>query len=465
MYKIFGHYLPRSLIYLCLTESLIFLVCVYTGIQVAGRGASTNAPIQDLPDIMVFAGAMLISMLAMGLYRRDLRESFTSVIQRLCVSLLLGAGLLYLYFILSREELHKHVPHFTAVACAFVCVIFCRYIWHKRDAPHVKRVLVMGDGHKARRLESLRRNVDRAGIDIVGYITMENSTEPSAAALPLLKQLDGDTLNLAEFISRHRIDEVVIALDDQRNLLPTRAIMEVKLRGAHIIDINTFLERQMGKIDLNTFQTSNFIFSDGFSSNPMRSFIKRLMDVVVSGMLLMAALPVMALAALAIWVESGCRGTIIYRQQRNGLNNRVFNIIKFRSMRENAEHTGAPVWAATDDPRVTRVGHIIRKTRIDELPQLINVLRGDMSLVGPRPERPQFTRELNDMIPLYSLRACVKPGITGWAQICYPYGASVRDAGEKLQFDLYYIKHQNIFLDLLILLQTTAVIFLCKGAR
>jgi len=466
MYKLFGHYLPRTLFYLCLVESFIFLVCVIAGILLAGGGLSASAYIPALPDTAVFIGTMLICMFAMGLYRRDLREGFQTILLRLCMSLLLGIAVLYLYFSINREGLFSHITQLTAVVFAFICIILWRFLWHRSKAQHhIKRVLVLGAGRKARRLERLRRGIDRAGIDVVGFVDLEGSRDSPEEVQPVLKRVNGAPFNYKAFIDKHGIDEVVVALDEQRNCLPTRDIMEMKLRGIHVIEISTFLERQMGKIDLDTFQTGSFIFSDGFSSNLFRSATKRFMDIIVSGLLLTAGAPVMALAVLAIWLESGCRGTIIYRQKRVGLNNRTFDILKFRSMQENAEDGGAAVWAAPNDVRVTRVGCFMRKTRIDELPQLINVLRGEMSLVGPRPERPQFTRHLATIIPSYRLRTCVKPGITGWAQICYPYGASVRDAGEKLQFDLYYMKHYNCFLDVLILVQTIAVIFLCKGAR
>jgi sugar transferase (PEP-CTERM system associated) len=465
MYKLFGHYLPKTLFYLCLVESLIFLVWVNTGALFTERSFSVNVNSSAIPDAVVFTGTMLISMLAMGLYRRDLREKFQTLLLRLCMSLLLGIALLYFYFTVNREEPVTHVTQFASVVCAFICIIFCRFLLYRRKIHQVKRVLVLGAGNKAHRLARLRRKTDRFGIDVLGYIDMEDSRDTTEKGGRILKRVNGEPFNYTEFITRHGIDEIVVALDEQRNRLPARDIMEMKLQGVHVIDINTFLERQLGKIDLDTIQTSSFIFSDGFSISLLASITKRVLDIIVSGLLLTVTAPIMGLTALAIWLESGCRGTIIYRQERTGLNIRSFNILKFRSMQKNAEQDGTPVWAAANDVRVTRVGRIIRKTRIDELPQLINVLWGEMSLVGPRPERPQFDHHLTETIPFYRLRSCVKPGITGWAQICYPYGASVHDAVEKLQYDLYYIKHQNIFLDLLILLQTAAVILLCKGSR
>ena len=465
MYRIFGHYFPKTLLYLCLIECLIFLLFLNTGAILAGGNISVDAYLPTIPDTVLFITVMLFSMLAMGLYRRDMRERFIQVLLRLMMSLFIGVSILCLYFALSHERLLSHNAHLIGVACAFICIIALRFLWHTCRDIRIKKVLVIGAGIKAGRIEQLRRKSDRTGIKIAGYIDPGGQENRMVNSNRILKRVNGEPFNYAEFITSNGIEEVVIALDEQRNRLPARDIIEIKIRGVHVIEVNTFLERQLGRIDLNTFQPGNFIYSDGFSMNLMKTFSKRLTDVIVSVFLLTATLPLILLTSLAIWIESGFGGTIIYRQTRMGLNNRPFEILKFRSMMENAEQNGGPVWASTDDARVTGVGRIIRKTRLDELPQLINVLKGDMSLVGPRPERPEFTRRLSEHIPFYGLRTYIKPGITGWAQICYPYGASIREAGEKLQYDLYYIKHFNIFLDFLILLQTLTVIFLCKGAR
>jgi sugar transferase (PEP-CTERM system associated) len=230
-----------------------------------------------------------------------------------------------------------------------------------------------------------------------------------------------------------------------------------------IVDLPTFFERETGYVQLNSLSASWMIFSEGFSRTGSQKVLKRVFDITVSVVMLIATLPVMVLAALAIWHETG--RPILYRQKRVGESGRVFEILKFRSMHIEAERDGVPRWAKKDDDRVTRVGRFLRTTRIDELPQLINVLRGDMSFVGPRPERPPFVSELSRKVPFYASRHSVKPGITGWAQIRYPYGASVDDAVQKLQFDLYYVKNHSLFLDLVILLQTTQVVLFGQGAR
>jgi sugar transferase (PEP-CTERM system associated) len=237
------------------------------------------------------------------------------------------------------------------------------------------------------------------------------------------------------------------------------------LSGVAVIDIVDFLERESGKVRLDVLNPSWIIFSPGFDRSRFRETSKRALDVVASIALLVVALPLMVLTIAAIKIEDGLGAPVLYRQQRVGRGGRLFNVLKFRSMRTDAEQPGQAVWARKQDARVTRIGAFIRKVRIDELPQVVNVLKGDMSLVGPRPERPEFVASLEDRIPYYRERHCVKPGITGWAQLCYPYGSSEHDAAEKLQYDLYYIKNHSFVFDLMILLQTAEVVLWGQGGR
>jgi sugar transferase (PEP-CTERM system associated) len=256
----------------------------------------------------------------------------------------------------------------------------------------------------------------------------------------------------------------VLALEERRNALPLKDLLRVRTTGVQVSEISSFLERETGRIDLNSVNPSWLIFSDGFASTRMLSSVfKRAFDIVASGLLLVITLPVILLTALAIKLES--KGPAFYRQRRVGLYNESFDILKLRSMRQDAEVAGTAVWAAEQDPRITRIGRFIRKVRIDELPQTWTVLKGEMSFVGPRPERPQFVEQLEDQLPYYAERHMVKPGITGWAQINYPYGASIEDARHKLEYDLYYAKNYSPFLDMLILLQTLRVVLWPTGAR
>ena len=246
-------------------------------------------------------------------------------------------------------------------------------------------------------------------------------------------------------------------------MLPLRELLDCKLAGVNVLDLASYFERTLGQIRLDSLKVGWLIFSEGFRQGWLRSFVKRAFDIVAASIQLVVALPVMLVTALAIVVEDGF--PIIYRQERVGLNGRLFKVIKFRSMRRDAEKDGKARWATAHDDRTTRVGRVIRKVRVDELPQIFNVLMGDMSLVGPRPERPYFVDQLTRDIPFYAVRHSVKPGVTGWAQVSYHYGASVDDSIQKLQYDLYYVKNHTLFLDIVILFETVGVVLTCRGAH
>ena len=270
--------------------------------------------------------------------------------------------------------------------------------------------------------------------------------------------------NLSEHVVALRAGEVVLALEERRNALPLNDLLRVKTTGVHVNDIASFSERETGRVDLATTNPSGLIFSDGFSAGQRISKVgKRLFDIVASLIVLIVGLPLILVAGIAVVLDS--RGPVFHRQPRVGLFGEPYDIYKIRSMRTDAEAEGKAVWASENDSRITRVGRIIRKLRIDELPQLWCVLKGEMSFVGPRPERPSFVEELEQKMPFYAERHMVKPGLTGWAQINYPYGASVEDARVKLEYDLYYAKNYSPFLDLLILLQTVRVVLWPDGAR
>jgi sugar transferase (PEP-CTERM system associated) len=321
-------------------------------------------------------------------------------------------------------------------------------------------VLVLGAGSRAASVEAL---LDKLGpgarFHLVGFVQCGDE-QPSVDKSKLV----GDCGVLRALVEQHRVGQIVVGVRDRRNgHFPTASLLECRLGGISIVDLPTFFERETGYVQLNSLSASWMIFAEGFSRSRFQRVLKRLFDVSVSVAMLSATLPVMVLATLAIWLEAG--RPILYRQQRVGESGKIFEILKFRSMRVGAERDGVPEWATPNDDRVTRGGRFLRRTRVDELPQLINVLRGDMSFVGPRPERPFFVSELSRKVPFYASRHSVKPGITGWAQIRYPYGASVDDAVQKLQFDLYYVKNHSLFLDFVILLQTTQVVLFGEGAR
>jgi sugar transferase (PEP-CTERM system associated) len=306
--------------------------------------------------------------------------------------------------------------------------------------------------------QSLQEN--DPSIELVGYFSSSNEKEPAVSTLRILSP--GQTLTDA--VNKNRVDKIVVALSERRGgSMPMRELLDCKVKGIQVIDIATHFEQFLGQIHLDAVSAGWLIFGDGFKQGWVRSIVKWLFDMIGASFLLLIASPVMLVTALLIFLEGG--GPVLYRQERVGRYGRIFNVIKFRSMRNDAEKDGTPRWASAGDARVTRIGKIIRKMRIDELPQLFCVLKGDMSLVGPRPERPYFVDRLTLEIPYYALRHGIKPGLTGWAQVRYHYGASIKDTQHKLQYDLYYVKNHSWFLDLVILFETVGVVLTGKGAQ
>jgi sugar transferase (PEP-CTERM system associated) len=319
------------------------------------------------------------------------------------------------------------------------------------------RVLVLGTGQVGRLIAGLEPTSARP-FRIIGFL----DDDPGAADMvPEGHALLGKIQDLDVLVEETRPDIVVIAQIDRRGCFPAKALLACRLRGIRVEDWPTFYEKAEGKILVTAVRPSWLIFSDGFVKTPRTEIIKRLFDITMSLAGLLLSSPLMVLAAVAVKLESP--GPILYRQPRLGQNGCVFILNKFRSMREDAEKETGPVWTTRRDPRITRVGSFLRRTRLDELPQLFNVLVGHMSFIGPRPERPEFVAELQKQIPYYMERLAVKPGITGWAQVKYQYGSSVEDALEKLQYDLYYIKNLSLFLDLLIVLNTVQVVLFARG--
>jgi sugar transferase (PEP-CTERM system associated) len=319
------------------------------------------------------------------------------------------------------------------------------------------RVLVLGTGQVGRLIAGLEPTSARP-FRIIGYL---DDAPGAADMVPEGYALLGKTQDLDALVEETRPDIVVIAQLDRRGCFPTQALLECRLRGIRVEDWPTFYEKAEGKILVTAVRPSWLIFSDGFVKTPRTEIIKRLFDISLSLLGLALSLPLMILAAAAVKLDSS--GPMLYRQPRLGKNGCVFILNKFRSMRQDAEKDTGPVWSGQRDPRITRVGNFLRRTRLDELPQLYNVLVGHMSFIGPRPERPEFVAELQKQIPYYMERLAVKPGLTGWAQVKYPYGSTVEDAVEKLQYDLYYIKNLSLFLDLLIVLSTVQVVLFARG--
>ncbi len=424
----------------------------------AAREAFTRiAPIRGLlPALVVTA-----SMAAFGLYQAHARQNRLDVFLRLVLAFGFGGvALMVLYYLVPRVYIGRGVLALTLVL-GFVGIQALRAGAHRLFGAEAfkRRVLVYGAGANADLInQRLRRASDRQSFAIVGFVPVPGHRQVVADAL--LARTD---LALPELVEMLGIHEIVVAPDERRGGLPMEEMLACAQRGTNVIDLAAFFEREAGLIKLNVVEPSTLVFSGGFDHSLPRMLSKRCFDVAAAALLLLASWPAMLLVALCISLES--RGPVLYRQVRVGESGRTFSLVKFRSMRVDAEGDGVARWASRNDDRVTRVGAFIRKTRLDELPQLFNVLRGEMSFVGPRPERPQFVDQLNQEIRYYNVRHSVKPGLTGWAQLRYPYGASVRDAEEKLKFDLFYVKNHGLLLDLMILLQTVEVVMFRRGAR
>jgi sugar transferase (PEP-CTERM system associated) len=462
MIRVFKHYVPNAVLLLGLFDIALLMAAAEFGwVLRAHQIAMVVEPLHTrLPQLVTFAAAIEVAMVAVGVYGAESLQSIRYAAVRLTVAVALGVlAMSAIFFIVPALSLWRSNLLY-AMGLAVPALILLRILLGKTLGSQAfkRRVVVLGAGPRAERLKLLSRRPG-AGFAVVGYVSMSeaNRVIPEAIARDAI-------YNLADHVVLLNASEVVLALEERRNALPLKDLLRIKTTGVHVNDTSTFLERETGRVDLDSVNPSWLIFSDGFSSGRMLSGVfKRLFDVIASLLLLLLTLPLVLLTAIAIRLES--KGPAFYRQQRVGLYGVPFDCIKLRSMRIDAEVGGKAVWAEKDDPRITRVGRIIRKLRIDELPQCWSVLKGEMSFVGPRPERPSFVEDLEARLPYYAERHMVKPGITGWAQINYPYGASIEDSRQKLEYDLYYAKNYSPFLDLLILLQTIRVVLWPEGAR
>ena len=370
-----------------------------------------------------------------------------------------------LYFLVPGLEVGRGVLAL-ALAYAFMLLILSRMTFSRlaTGGRMRRRALFLGTGNRASTLLEANLEDELRSVNIVGFAANgagADSTPPGVATNRVIRI----TGSLVDTAFAEQIDDIVVASDDMRNCLSMDELMSCRLAGINVLRLDSFYEREMGRVMLEGLLPSWFVFTPRFNGTVLRRFSRRLFDLTSAAGILLLAWPVMVLVAIAIWLESGGKGPVLYFQDRVGEGDKVFALVKFRSMRTDAENDGIARWAQAGDDRVTRVGAWIRKLRLDELPQLYNVFRGHMSMVGPRPERPQIVASLEEQIPYYGLRHSITPGLTGWAQLRYAYGASVKDAIEKLRYDLYYIKNQSLLFDLQILLQTIEVVLFRRGSR
>jgi len=458
--RIFGHYIFFPLVLLGFAELIAVLAACWLGTKFAepltGHGQFMWGPSATL------AACVFASMTALGLYNKRQRDRLNGTMLRAVLGVFVG-GVVARVVALFWSDLWSPVSIMAGsmvMACAFLLLTRVAGQRVMDGNAFRRRILVLGSGRFAARVLHLRRRADQRAFKLIGFIAVQGDN----TAVPI-NNIIKHQASLMELTRLHRIDEIVIAIDDRRRNYPVRELLNCRLAGVEISELATFLERETGKVFLDIVNPSWIILGAGFRCNWLRRASVRTVDIFASFIILLIGLPFMVLVVLAIKLEDGFAAPVMYVQERVGQGGLLFKVFKFRSMHLNAEGAGEALWAQANDSRVTRVGAVIRKTRLDELPQLLNVFAGKMSFVGPRPERPSFVVRLSEKIPYYPERHSVKPGITGWAQLCYPYGASDQDAFEKLQYDLFYVKNHGLFFDLMILLQTVEVIVFGKGAR
>nr|WP_284709277.1 TIGR03013 family XrtA/PEP-CTERM system glycosyltransferase [Marinobacter sediminum] len=418
-----------------------------------------------LPSATVFSAMNLLVMVAIGVHQSRLEEGMSGMMLRTMMALIVSIPLCGFAHLLAVDWLWytgSSSVLTTGSVFGFFLLGIVRSIFFATVGKEAfkRKVLVLGAGYRAKQIhEDLKTPFNRKGFILTGFAPLPN--EPIEISEDYLLNI---TTSLQEYIIKNPVHEIVVAVDDRRKGLPMEDLLECKMEGVRIVDGASFYERESRKVALEMVTRGWLVFSDGFTVSSVFGFGKRSLDILAASALLLASLPLMLLTAIAIKIEDGFKAPIFYSQERVGLNGSVFKVHKFRSMITDAEKNGA-VWASQNDVRVTKVGEFIRKVRIDELPQIFNVLNGTMAFVGPRPERPVFVEQLSEKIPFYSERHRVKPGLTGWAQLCFAYADNEEDTREKLRYDLYYIKNQSLLLDLLIIIQTVEVVLFKKGSR
>lgn len=465
MLRIGGQEIPIRTVLLALSEGLL----VFAGLLVAtcvrsfvSGGDWVPGRLGGLTQIAVAALICEVSLYYNDIYDLRVPRSRISIIVRLLEAFGISCLVLaFLYAVMPGLALRRGVA-ITAAPLTLVMILSWRLLL---DAAGVmsrrsERVVLLGTGPIG--IAAVREICTRPelNLDVIGFL----DEDPRNVGKPLVNPGIVATVDDLEQIVREKnVDRVVLSLKEQRGHMPTSALLRLKFAGVAVEDAGALLERVTGRISVERrCDPSRLILSDGFRQSQLVAFVKRTVDVLFSSTLLLISLPILGVVALAILCESGF--PILFRQKRIGLHRRPFEIMKFRSMYQNAEATG-PSWAEDGDRRITRVGRVIRKYRLDEIPQVWNVLRGDMSLVGPRPEQPFFCDLLEEKIPLFEQRYQVRPGITGWAQVRYQYGASIEDALRKLEYDLFYIKHLSVTLDMVIILETVKVVLWARGSK
>ena len=469
MFRISNHYVSKIVFVLLFVEVVVLLGAAYIGAMV--RFMEPGQPL-GVPGIthldhyftsaVAFTAAIIFSMSAMGMYQLDFNEGLRNpFFMKLMPSFVMGFLILTLVFYMAPDLSFGRGVLALVFGIAAVGIFTARMIFFKTSELRFleTRILFLGSGPLAKECSDLaRQSGSYHRYNIAGFIST-HTEESCVPSNKLLNTREGDSL--ISMARQYNVEEIVVSVQNRRGGFPIKELLECKLAGLKVTDAATFFERETCQIRVDSLQPSWLVFGGGFDQSFIRTFMKRSFDIICSVLILLMTFPLMLLAALAVWLED--RGPVFYSQERVGKDGEIFHVHKFRSMRTDAEKGGKPQWAQQNDPRITRVGNFMRKTRIDELPQILNVIVGDMSFVGPRPERQYFVDQLIEVVPYYNVRHSVKPGITGWAQVRYGYGSSAEDALQKLQYDLYYVKNNSLFLDVLILIDTLKVVLFRSG--
>ncbi|MFZ6691554.1 TIGR03013 family XrtA/PEP-CTERM system glycosyltransferase [Undibacterium sp. SXout20W] len=463
--RIANHHVPQFTVFFLLFETLLAILAVYLAAYLRFPATFFHY-IQTYNNFfltaVIFAFILIFSMSALGMFHVNFHKDLRGTILRLMPALLLTVILLILgFYIFPDLYLGRGILFLVMINSAIFILIARIVVYKSSDSSLIKsRIAFLGCGELANECAKLALNNNSYNrYSIVGFIPVEGET----------CMVSGDKVlanegGLAAFCQKNKVTEVIVAVNNRRGQqFPLKELLDCKLAGIKVIDASSFFERESCQIRVNTMQPGWLVFGDGFNQSFLRGLVKRSFDLIASIVILLMTVVIMLVTAILIYFED--RGSIFYKQERVGLNGKTYNVLKFRSMRADAEADGKPQWASSNDQRVTRVGKVIRLLRIDELPQIINVIKGDMSFVGPRPERPFFVDKLINEVPFYNMRHSIKPGITGIAQVRYGYTATKEDTIQKLQYDLYYVKNNSLFLDLLIMLETIQVVLFGKGAR
>jgi sugar transferase (PEP-CTERM system associated) len=467
MLKIGGQKVPNTLLLLlaidCALITLGLLLATVTRLGVSGL-AGVISYLGTSQTLMRFVVAILVCEVSLyfnDLYDFRLMRTRSEILVRLLQAFGVACLALAVFYYLDPDLGFGRGIAALAAPLIVPLTLGWRLVMaqHPQTLGAVERMLIIGTGPTGITLARDILSRPEMQLKVVGFLDEKGEDIGKSLVNP---GIIGGVADLESIVRQENIGHIVLSLLERRGQMPVRQLLHLKFAGVKVEDAHSFFERMTGRIILERLSPSWLILSEGFSKSPLLVWVKRMIDVVVSLITLIVCTPLMAAAAVAIYLESGV--PILFRQERAGLHGRPFAMLKFRSMCNNAEE-GGPRWASDGDPRITRVGRWLRKSRIDELPQAINVLRGEMSIVGPRPERPEFVSMLEEQIPYYGLRHSVRPGITGWAQVKYQYGASVEETKTKLEYDLFYIKHLSIMLDLAVLFETAKVMLSGRGAK